>query len=64
MMRQAGVESVRAEVPCAGSARKNPLAQRAAEHEMMRSLIVCTWWSGPEWKCTRGKVGVPGRVAV
>ena len=60
-MRQAGVVSVRAELPCAGRARKAPLAQKAAESDAVRSRIENTLSASErEWECTRGKVGVPG----
>jgi hypothetical protein len=64
-MRQAGVESVRAGVPCAGSARKAPLAQTAAEKQEVRSRTENTSGrSEREWECTLGKVGVPGEAAL
>jgi hypothetical protein len=48
-------------LPCAGRARKAPLAQKAAESDAVRSRIENTLSASErEWECTRGKVGVPG----
>jgi len=64
MIRQAGVESARAEVPCAGSATIPPPACSATASEVIRSLIVNTLSSGPEWNVPSTKASFPVTIVM